>query len=172
VQYPARALVCAYHERWEIEVMIDEIDTHQRAAQPRFRSHKPVGVIQEFYGLVLAHYAIRAVMHDASTRVTLDPDRISFVLAVEEIQPTLREFQQTSHVDHARLYTRLLDACCSAVLPKRRFRCNPRVIKQKISKFLCKGPEHTPGARLTGCFDDTICRVTLTGAAIRAPGRC
>ena len=172
VQYPARALICAYHERWEIEVMIDEIDTHQRATQPRFRSQKPVGVIQEFYGLVLAHYAIRAVMHDAGTRVALDPDRISFVLAVQEIQATLREFQQTSHVDHARLYTRLLDACLSAVLPKRRFRCNPRVVKQKMSTFLRKGPEHAHGAQLAGCFDDAICRVTLTGEAIRDPGRC
>jgi hypothetical protein len=45
---PARALVCAYHERWEAEITIDELDTHQRTAYRPFRSQKPVGVIQGF----------------------------------------------------------------------------------------------------------------------------
>ncbi|WP_236707002.1 IS4 family transposase [Herpetosiphon geysericola] len=171
VQYPARAIIGAYHERWEVELMIDEIDTHQRATQQRFRSQKPVGVIQEFYGLVLAHYAIRAVMHDAGTYGACDPDRISFVLVVQEIQATLREFQQTPTADHERLYQRLLDACSTMRLPKRRFRINPRVVKQKMTKFLRKGPDHAQRNQLRGCFDDAICRVTLTGDPIRDPGR-
>ncbi len=51
-QAPARALILAYHERWEIEVTIDEIDTHQRLVRHPLRSQKPVGVIQELYGLL------------------------------------------------------------------------------------------------------------------------
>ena len=53
-QYPALDLVCAYHERWEIELVIDELDTHQRLAQGVLRSRQPVGVIQELYGLLIA----------------------------------------------------------------------------------------------------------------------
>ncbi len=53
--YPALELVCAYHERWEIELTIDELQTHQRLAQRTVRSRTPVGVIQELYGLLLAH---------------------------------------------------------------------------------------------------------------------
>lgn len=57
--YPALELVCAYHERWEVEITLDEIDTHQRLAGRPLRSKKPVGVLQEVYGLLLAHYAVR-----------------------------------------------------------------------------------------------------------------
>jgi hypothetical protein len=52
-------LVCAYHERWEIEVLIDETATHQRLTDRPLRSRKSIGVIQELYGLLIAHYAIR-----------------------------------------------------------------------------------------------------------------
>lgn len=64
--YPGHDLACAYHERWEIELVIDEIDTHPRLAGCPFRSLKPVGVIQELYALLIAHYAIRALMHQAA----------------------------------------------------------------------------------------------------------
>ena len=45
--YPAVDLICAFHERWEIEIAIDEIDTHQRLSAKTLCSLKPVGVIQE-----------------------------------------------------------------------------------------------------------------------------
>lgn len=57
---PAPDLVCLYHERWEIELVIDEVDTHQRLAGRPLRSRKPDGVYQELYALLLAHYAVRA----------------------------------------------------------------------------------------------------------------
>src|SRR2546423_492350 len=80
---PAVALVCAYHERWEIELTTDEIDTHQRLVQHPLRSQKPGGVIQELYGLLLAHYAVRALMAEAAAQEGLAPPRLSFVHAVE-----------------------------------------------------------------------------------------
>ena len=77
--YPARDLILAYHERWEVELTIDELDTHQRLAHQPLRSQKPAGVLQELYGLLIAHYALRTLMLDAATQAGLDPDRISFV---------------------------------------------------------------------------------------------
>ena len=62
-RYPALELVCAYHERWEIELVIDETDTHLRLADRPLRSLKPLGVLQELYALLIAHYAIRCLMH-------------------------------------------------------------------------------------------------------------
>jgi hypothetical protein len=53
-QAPAHELACAYHERSSIELVVDELDTHQRLAGRTLRSLKPVGVIQELYGLLLA----------------------------------------------------------------------------------------------------------------------
>jgi hypothetical protein len=80
-QAPAHDLACAYHERWEIELVVDELDRHQRLAGRTLRSLKPVGVIQELYGLSLSHYAVRVLMHEAALQADLDPDRLSFVHA-------------------------------------------------------------------------------------------
>ncbi len=67
-RYPAMDLIAAYHERWEIENAIDEIDTHLRAERPILRSRKPAGVVQEVYAILLAHYAVRKVMFEAPDR--------------------------------------------------------------------------------------------------------
>jgi hypothetical protein len=140
--YPALDLARAYHERWEIELTIDELDTHQRRAFQPLRSKKPVGVIQEFYGLLLAHYAVRKVMFEAATQAQLDPDRISFVNALLLICDAIPEFQQTTPEQHAALYQRLLTDIARFTLPPRRTRVNPRVVKRKMSNFNVKRPEH------------------------------
>ncbi len=141
-RYPARELICAYHERWEIEVAIDELDTHQRLAFQPLRSHKPRGVIQELYGLLLAHYAIRKVMLDAAASLGLDPDRLSFVNALQLVCEAISEFQQTTPDQHPALYQRLLEDVARGRLPERANRLNPRVVKRKMSNFNLKRAEH------------------------------
>jgi Transposase DDE domain/Insertion element 4 transposase N-terminal len=75
---PALALIELYHERWEVELVIDEIKTHERMQRKVLRSKTPEGVYQELYGLFLAHYAVRALMAQAAIEADLDPDRLSF----------------------------------------------------------------------------------------------
>jgi hypothetical protein len=70
---PAPEVVCAYHDRWEIEPAIDEIDSHQRLVRPPLRSQRPVGVVRELYGLLLAHDAVRAIMTDAAAQAEVAP---------------------------------------------------------------------------------------------------
>jgi hypothetical protein len=41
---PAKELLALYHERWEIEIVVDEIKTHLRVQQKVLRSHTPEGV--------------------------------------------------------------------------------------------------------------------------------
>ncbi len=139
-RYPALELACAYHERWEI--VIDEVDTHQRLAGRPLRSLKPVGVIQELYGLLLAHFVIRFLMHAAAQHADIDPDRLSFVHALEMVRDTVAEFQQTAVDQLGHLYQRLLNDIASVRLPPRRARSNPRVVKRKMSKFRLKRLEH------------------------------
>jgi hypothetical protein len=139
---PALELVWAYHERWEIEVTIDEVDTHQRLLDRPLRSLKPVGVIQEFYGLLIAHYAIRFLMHEAALQADVDPDRISFVHALHVIQGAIPQFQMTTPDDLPRLYVRLLRDIAHDLLPPRGTRTNPRVVRRKMSNFKLKRPEH------------------------------
>ncbi len=140
--YPLLDLICAYHERWEIEMTIDEIDTHQRLLPAPLRSRKPVGVIQELYGLLIAHYIIRTLMYQAAQQTHLDPDRLSFIGAVRVLQKAVPEFQMTTPEQLPALYHRLLQDIGRKRLPMRRLLSNPRVVKRKMSNFKLKRPEH------------------------------
>ncbi len=86
---PALELAALYHERWEIETSLDELKTHLRGAQIVLRSKTPELVRQEFYGLLMAHFAVRALMHEAALRTDEDPDRLSFLHAVRVVQRRL-----------------------------------------------------------------------------------
>jgi hypothetical protein len=83
---PASEMAAIYHERWEIETSLDELKTHLRGAQIVLRSKTPELVQQEFYGLLMAHFAVRALMHEAALRTDEDPDRLSFLHAVRVVQ--------------------------------------------------------------------------------------
>jgi hypothetical protein len=87
---PARELAALYHERWEAECAFDEFKTHVRGgAHVLLRSKTPALVRQEVYGLLLAHYVVRAVMHDAARQVDEDPDRLSFLHTVRVLRRKL-----------------------------------------------------------------------------------
>ena len=75
--YPLRELASLYHERWEIETMLDEVKTHLMNSQP-LRSRTPELVKQEIYGMMMAHYAIRSIMYEAAAMQKIDPDELSF----------------------------------------------------------------------------------------------
>src|SRR5919199_4550830 len=139
---PALDLVCLYHERWESELVVDETDTHQRLAGRPLRSLKPAGVLQELYALLIAHFAIRVLMHEAALQAGLDPDRLSFLHAVRVLHDAIPEFQMVDGADRPRLYARLLQDIAAGRLPARRLRSNPRVVKRKMSNFRLKRPEH------------------------------
>ena len=82
---PAAELAALYHERWEIETTFDEFKTHLRGAQRVLRSKTPALVRQEAWGFLLAHFALRALMHEAALGArphARDPDTLSFTHAV------------------------------------------------------------------------------------------
>jgi len=153
---PALELICAYHERWEIELTIDEIDTHQRLVQHPLRSQKPVGVLQELYGLLVAHYAVRAIMADAAAQAGVAPTRLSFVHAVELIRVALDDFQLVTPTQHGVLYQRLLRDIAACRLPRRAPRTNPRAVKRKMSNFKLKRGAPPPASQHLVPFAATI----------------
>ena len=89
---PAVELAALYHERWEIETALDELKTHLRGSRIVLRSKTPDLVRQEFYGLLLAHFAIRGLMHEAALRADEDPDRLSFLHAVRVVRRKIARF--------------------------------------------------------------------------------
>jgi hypothetical protein len=88
----AGELAALYQERWEIETAFDELKTHLRGAHIVLRSKTPDLVRQEFYGLMLAHFAIRGLMHEAALKADQDPDRLSFLHAVRVIRRKLNVY--------------------------------------------------------------------------------
>jgi hypothetical protein len=91
-QAPAQELAALYHERWEIETALDELKTHLRGSKIVLRSKTPDLVRQEFYGLMMTHFAIRGLMHEAALQAQADPDRLSFLHAVRVVRRKLPQF--------------------------------------------------------------------------------
>jgi len=87
----ATDLAAAYTQRWEIEVAFDELKTHQRGPRTVLRSKAPDLVLQEIWGHLCCHYAIRSLMAEAAAHSGHDPDRVSFVAALRITRQTLAQ---------------------------------------------------------------------------------
>lgn len=85
----ATDLAAAYAQRWEIELTFDELKTHQRGPRTVLRSKSPDLVLQEIWGHLCCHYAIRSLMAETATHSGHDPDRVSFVAALRITRQTL-----------------------------------------------------------------------------------
>ncbi len=141
-QAPALELINCYHERWEIEACIDEQKTHLRLSGQPLRSKEPALVRQELYGLLLAHYIVRWWMHQSACEADLDPDRLSFTHAVEVLDTACYEFALVARQELPRVKQRLLADLRepATLLPPRRLRFYPRVVKRAYSPFHRKRP--------------------------------
>lgn len=141
---PAKALCLCYHERWEVEETIEETRNQQRLSQQPLRSRWPKLVLQEFYALLLAHYAVRGLMLRAAQTTGLDPDRISFTGAIQVLGQAIlqRSFYSPE------LTIRALKRMCADLtspghlVAARRLRFNCRVVKHICTRFRRKRPEH------------------------------
>jgi hypothetical protein len=158
--YPASELILLYHERWEEEITFDEQKTHQdprRATKPaHLRSETPAGVVQEMYALSLAHFVIRALMFQAAEGIRLDTDRLSFTGCFQILKCRLPECDTRTPQTFQAWYDALIWEMQQEKTEPRRNRINPRVIKQKMSKWKKKRPEHRPAPKLTKTFADTV----------------
>ncbi len=93
---PAAELAALYHERWEVEVALAELKTQLRGARVVLRSKTPELVRQEVWGLLLAHFAVRGLMHEAALQADEDPDRLSFSHAVRVVRRKIPHFAALS----------------------------------------------------------------------------
>ena len=86
---PAIELAALYAERWEFEIALDEIETHQQGGYRVLRSKKPDLVEQEIWAMLLTHYAIRHLMHEAADSIDIDEDRLSFIRSLRVVRRTI-----------------------------------------------------------------------------------
>jgi len=151
---PAKQLIVLYHERWEEELTIDELKTHERE-RPVLRSQTPAGVVQEIYGLLLAHYVVRKLMFEAAKQEGVAPRSLSFVNTLRILRCRLPEVPKSPQ-GQALWYQNLLDEIAEEKLEKRRDRVNPRVVKRKMSKWPKKQPKDKTKPQPTKSFRRSI----------------
>jgi hypothetical protein len=152
--HPAATLVELYHVRWEEELAIDELKTHEME-RPVLRSQTPAGVAQEIYGLLLAHYVLRTLMFTAARGAAISPLRMSFTGTLKILRCRLPECPPRPK-DRELWWQRLLEEIAEEQIPPRRNRINPRVIKRPQSKWPKKRPCHRHIPQPTQPFRDSI----------------
>jgi len=91
IEAPAAELAAAYAQRWEIESVFDELKTHQRGSKVVLRSKSPDLVLQEIWGYLCCHFAIRSLMTQAADHVGRDPDRLSFTAALRIVRQSVAQ---------------------------------------------------------------------------------
>ena len=90
---------------------------------------------RQVYALLLAHYAVRVLMHQAACQAEVNPDRLSFTDAIFVLSETTRELAQVERSQQEPLRQEMCSRLTAQVLPERRLRANPRVLKKLYRKY-------------------------------------
>jgi hypothetical protein len=140
-RYPAADLIRLYHERWEIETAYLEIKSTILGGRV-LRARTPAGVDQEIYALLVTYQALRTAMADAtSTQPGTDPDRASFTIALHAARDQLIQAAGVIAGAVTDLAGTIGRDILAHLLPTRRLRVSPRVVKRAISKYQARGPD-------------------------------
>lgn len=139
-KHPAKTLVELYHVRWEEELSIDELKTHQ-LERPTLRSQTPAGVVQEVWGLMLAHFVVRDLMYQAAAEAGVPPVRLSFTATLKILRCRLAECPAPGRKRTA-WWNALVQEVSRETIEPRRDRVNPRVIRVQRSKWPRKRKKH------------------------------
>jgi hypothetical protein len=104
-------------------------------------------VTQELWGMLLVHHAIRRLMHQAALAVDGDPDRLSFTRSLRIIRRQVTTTGQAAFPPEppARTLARVTGEIAEQLLPIRRLRAFPRVVKRKMSALASSAPSIGPG---------------------------
>ncbi len=153
---PAMEIVALYHERWEIETGFAELKSTTLGGRV-LRSRTPTGVVQEVYALLITYQALRIAISDATmTRPDVDPDRGSFTIALHAARDQLVAADGVIADTEIDLVGTIGRHVLDQLLPARRIRTNPRVVKRAISKYVAstaKGRHRGPSRPATITID-------------------
>ena len=139
-RYPAVGLVGLYHDRWEVETAYLELKSSILGGRV-LRARTPAGITQEVYALLVCYQVLRLAMADATnTRAGLDPDRASFTIALNTARDQLIQATGVITATTIDLVGTIGRHVLDNLLPDRRVRVSPRIVKRAISKYNARGP--------------------------------
>ena len=140
-QHPAPALVTLYHQRWEIETAYLELKASILGGQV-LRARTPAGVAQEVYALLTCYQILRIAITDAIEAAGgIDPDRGSFTIALNAARDLTTQAANIIADTIIDLIGAIGRRVLDNLLPDRRLRVSPRVVKRAISKYQARGPD-------------------------------
>ena len=99
VAFPALLLAMEYHKRWEVESTIDELKVHLLGRKTLIRSLNPCEVVQEVYGWLLGHWAVRSLMFQVAEQADISPLRLSFTGTLNVVRRAVPKFQRLELTD-------------------------------------------------------------------------
>ena len=138
--WPAATLLALYHQRWEIETAYMELKSSILGGRV-LRARTPHGIDQEVYALLVCYQILRLAMTDAtSTHPGVDPDRASFTIALQTARDQLIQAAGVIAATTVDLAGKIGRAVLANLLPDRRLRVSPRIVKRAISKYQARGP--------------------------------
>ncbi|MCC5576295.1 IS4 family transposase [Microtetraspora sp. AC03309] len=151
--HPAAELVTLYHERWEIESAYLEVKSTVLGGRV-LRARTPDGIDQEMYALLLTYQLLRLAMADATgTRPEIDPDRASFTIALHTARDLVIQAAGVIADAVVDLVGTIGSHVLAGLLPARRIRTRPRVVKRAISKYNAKGTVDRTSYKATTSID-------------------
>jgi Insertion element 4 transposase N-terminal/Transposase DDE domain len=137
--FPAFDLVTLYHQRWEIETCYLELKSTTLGGRV-LRARTPAGISQEVYAVLTAYQVVRLAMADATaSQPATSPDRASFTVALHAARDQVIHAAGVIAETTIDLVGKIGRAVLANLLPARRTRVSPRVVKRAISKHRAKG---------------------------------
>jgi hypothetical protein len=137
--FPAHDLVTLYHQRWEIETTYLELKSTTLGGRV-LRAQTPTGVDQEVYAVLTAYQTVRLAIADATaSQPATDPTRASFTVALNAARDQIVHAAGVMAETTIDLVGKIGQAVLARLMPPRRTRVSPRVVKRAISKHRAKG---------------------------------
>jgi hypothetical protein len=93
-KFRAKLLAAEYHQRWEAENTIDEFKVHLGERKTHVRSQRPREVVQEIYGLLLGHWAVRSLICQTAHSAEISALSISFTGTLRVIRRAVPKIQR------------------------------------------------------------------------------
>jgi hypothetical protein len=138
-RYPAAEVIALYRERWEIETCYLELKSTILGGRV-LRARTPDGIEQEIYALLVTYQALRTAIADAAaTAPGTDPDRASFTIALSAARDQVILAAGVTVSPATDLAGTIGRTVLASLMPPRRLRTGPRVVKRAISKYNARG---------------------------------
>ncbi|MFD4790769.1 IS4 family transposase [Streptomyces sp. NPDC058459] len=158
--HPAAELIRLYHERWEVETSYLEMQSTLLGGRV-LRARTPAGVTQEVFALLVTYQILRRAMADATgTRPATDPDRASFSIALNTARDLLVQAAGVFNDAVIDLVGTIGRRVLADLMPDRRIRTRPRVVKRAISKYNARATVDRTSYKATISIDILTNRTT------------